>query len=185
TSDFVEAIDSFGKIDAFAFGEEIDNIKSDIISLKEPVKEDSSIVMKFDSDKIKTTLEKRSGNKKYIVSIVDDDFHILEFMATVLSAQESYEVHTYENGKIFIEDIEKNPPDLVFLDLMMPEMNGFQVLKYITDKKLDIPVVVVTALIQKDTIMRAQKFGIKSYISKPLRVDAIVKKSEELLKANF
>ncbi|HOV13353.1 MAG TPA: response regulator [Spirochaetota bacterium] len=185
TSDFVEAIDSFGKIDAFAFGEEIENIKSNIISLKEPLKEETSIVLKFDNEKIKSNLQNRDIDKKYVVSVVDDDFHILEFMATVLSTQENYEVHTYENGKLFIEDLENNTPDLVFLDLMMPEMNGFQVLKYIMDKHLDIPVVVVTALIQKDTIMRAQKFGIKSYLSKPLRVDLIIKKAEEILKATF
>lgn len=185
TTDFVEAIDSFGKIDEFAFGEEIENIKKEMISLKEPLKEDHSIVLKFDSEKLKSNIENASIDKKYVISVVDDDLHILEFMETVLSTQSNYEVHAYENGKIFVEDLDNHTPDLVFLDLMMPEMNGFQVLKYMMDKKLNIPVVVVTALIQKDTIMRAQKFGIKSYISKPLKIDVIIKKSEEILKSNF
>jgi CheY-like chemotaxis protein len=94
-------------------------------------------------------------------------------------------VHTYENGRFFINDLENNPPDLIFLDLMMPEMNGFQVMKYLSDNNIQIPIIVVTALIQKDMILRAQKFGVKSYISKPLRMEVITKKAEEILQSNF
>lgn len=185
TKDFLEAIDSFGKVDPFAFGDEIEKIKSEIISLKEPLAEDTSIVLKFDNEKVKSNIKNVKVDKKYVISVVDDDFYILEFMATLLSTQQNYEVFTYENGKLFIQDLENNTPDLVFLDLMMPEMNGFQVLKYINDRHFEIPVIVVTALLQKEMIIRAQKFGVKGYLSKPLKVEQVIKKAEEVLKIDF
>ena len=182
TNDFVEAIESFGKIDIFAYGEEIENIKKEIISIKETEKTEEPLQLKFESEKVDEKSAQEKANRKYKISIVDDDLSTLEFMATVLSMQSNYEIYTYENGKYFVSDLENHQPDLVFLDLMMPEMNGFQVMKYMADKNLHIPVVVVTALIQKDTIIRAQKFGIKSFVSKPLKVELILKKAEEFLK---
>ena len=183
TSDFIEAMDSFGKIDIFAYGEELDKIKNNIISQITSDKTDGPAIVQFDSEKISTEIN--GLNEKFTIAIIDDDLSILEYMATVLATQEHYNVNTYEGGEYFIKDLTKNPPDLIFLDLMMPEMNGFQVMKYMKDANLNIPIVVVTALTQKDTVIEAQKFGIKSFMSKPLKSEVLIKKAEEILKSNF
>ena len=88
---------------------------------------------------------------------------------------------TYENGKIFLADIDKNSPDLIFLDLLMPEMDGFTVLNHLKEKNSQYPVIVLTALTQKEMVVKAMRLGVKSYLSKPLKPIDIMKKVEEVL----
>jgi DNA-binding response OmpR family regulator len=184
TSDFMEAMDSFGKIDIFAYGEELDEIKNDIITQITSDKTDGPAILQFDSEKLKQS-ETLGLNENFTISIIDDDLSILEYMATVLAAHEHYHVNTYEGGEYFIKDLDKNPPDLIFLDLMMPDMNGFQVMKHLKDSNISIPIVVVTALTHKEMVIEAQKYGIKSFMSKPLKSEVLIKKAEEILKSNF
>ena len=184
TTDFMEAMENFGKVDVFAYGDELDDIKNNIITQISSEKTDGPAVLHFERDKV-STYDRNGINEKFTISIIDDDLSILEYMATVLAAQEHYNVNTYDSGEYFIKDLQKHPPDLIFLDLMMPEMNGFEVMKYLKENNNNIPVVVVTALTQKDAVIEAQKYGIKSFISKPLKSDFLIKKAEELLKSDF
>jgi DNA-binding response OmpR family regulator len=68
---------------------------------------------------------------------------------------------------------------------MMPKVNGFQVLEYLKTKKLDIPVIVFSALSKKETIVKAVGFGIKSYLIKPLKPEQLLKKATEVLSTSF
>jgi DNA-binding response OmpR family regulator len=184
TNDFVNAMDSFGKIDVFAYGEEIENIKKDILTQITEDKTEEPIVLKFDSEKIKFKND-IPGNHKYKIAIIDDDLSVLEYIATTLANNINYEFLLYENAKLFISDLDKNMPDLIFLDLLMPDMDGFQIMTYLKDSNIDIPIVIITALTQKDIVLKAQKFGVNTFISKPLNADFIVNKVEEILKSNF
>jgi len=136
-------------------------------------------VLKGDSERN----SKNSG--KYKVAIIDDDLSTLEFIATVLSDNSNYEILTYENASYFIPELDKNRPDLLFLDLMMPEMDGFQLMTYLRDSGIYIPIVVITAMTQKEAVMKAQKFGVKSFMTKPLHIERIIKKADEILRTNF
>lgn len=185
SDNFVDAIDHLGKLDIFAFGEEIDNIQKDIISSTKLDKEnESSLQLKFSNEKIKIPKEAINQERKFRIAVVDDDLSILEYMETVLS-QTNWKINVYENGRIFVDDIENNKPDLLFLDLLMPKMSGFEVLEVLSEYNINIPIIVLTALANKESIIRARSYGITSYLTKPIKPNVIIHKAEEILKSNF
>jgi CheY-like chemotaxis protein len=116
------------------------------------------------------------------IATVDDDFVILELIKnTFLNLNVA--VKTYNGGEEFLKDIEKNEEfDLIFLDLMMPGIDGFAVLKELQTRGNAAPVVVLSSITQRETVIRAFQMGIKSYLSKPLKPADIFKKAVEVLR---
>ena len=121
---------------------------------------------------------------KAVIAIVDDDIIIRELIKTVFSETE-WDLRTFENGKEFLIAEKATKFDLIFLDLMMPEVTGFQVLEYLKKQNKRLPVVVLSALSQKETITRAIGLGIKSYMTKPLDPEGLQKKAVEILSSTF
>ena len=78
-----------------------------------------------------------------------------------------------------------NKPDLLFLDLMMPNMNGFEVLDYLKKNNKTIPIIIFSSLSQRETVKKALYYGVKSYIVKPVTMDVILKKVNEILCSDF
>ena len=68
---------------------------------------------------------------------------------------------------------------------MMPEITGFQVLEYLKQKNRRLPIIVLSALSQKETITKALGLGIKSYMIKPLNPEGLQKKAVEILSSTF
>ena len=118
--------------------------------------------------------------EKVKIAIVDDDPVIRELLSATYT-NTSYRVLPYENGKLFVEDVDNNTPDLVFLDLLMPEMDGFTVLKKLKERQFESPIIILSALTQKETVVKALRLGVKSYLSKPLKPIDIMKKTQEVL----
>ena len=116
--------------------------------------------------------------------MVDDDEVIRAFLSSVFK-KSGWTVNSYENGKHFLENLPTDEPALVSLDLQMPVMNGFQVLQYMKDHKLDIPVIILSAPTQKETIVKARAYGVNSYIIKPVSPDLVRKKSIEALSVSL
>ena len=79
------------------------------------------------------------------------------------------------NGKIALEKLKEQPVDLIFLDLMMPEMDGltFLGLKRESPQYDNIPVIVCSALGEKETVHKAKDLGAKAYIMKPFTLKTI------------
>jgi CheY-like chemotaxis protein len=96
-----------------------------------------------------------------------------------------FKISKFGNGAEFIKAVESDKFDLVFLDLMMPEMNGYAVLQYLSTHDTELPVIVLTALTRKESVQKAMDFGIKSYLVKPVKPEGIVRKAVEVLKTNF
>ena len=118
------------------------------------------------------------------MAIVDDDIVIQELVKTVFS-EAGWNIVVYENGKKFVDDIGNHEFDLVFLDLMMPEMNGFQVLQYLKEKNISLPIIVFSALSRQETVVKAVGFGIHSFLIKPLKPENLMQKAAEILSTNF
>lgn len=176
--DFTEAINSFGKIDIFAYGDEIDEIKSEILLPVENIlRNNLPMDLTFSS-------ERNPKKNNYSIAIIDDDLSILEFISTVFEA-EGWTTYTYENPIVFLKDLNNNRPDLLFLDLMMPEMNGFQLLQYFKSKNVFIPTVIITALSQKEFVVKAGRYGVSHFLTKPLKSEILVNKVKELLNISF
>jgi len=187
SEDFIKAIENLGKIDLFFTNEsEIESVKKNIISKKidKPLGE---LDLKFSDETIKLNDIDNDNNtteKKFTIAIIDDDLSILELMEEILTG-ENWKTITYENGKIFIDDYNRVKPDLIFLDILMPIMSGFDVLDYLKTHNNNIPVIVLTALADKDSILKARQYGIKSYMTKPANIKFIRHKVEEILISNF
>jgi DNA-binding response OmpR family regulator len=64
-------------------------------------------------------------------------------------------------------------------------MNGFQVLEAVRQRGIEIPIIVLSALSQRDSVVKAVQYGVKSYLIKPLEPEAIRKKAAEVLRVNF
>ena len=76
-----------------------------------------------------------------------------------------------ENGQKCLEMAKEHKPDLIFLDLLMPDYDGFSVLKDAKEQGLDIPIIVITADIQEITRDDCLNLGAKAFLNKPVDHD--------------
>ena len=162
-----------------------------LLSATAPKKERvESFQMRFDAEGAEVTGDEseagspEKARKTLTVAVVDDDPIMQQLIKTVFQ-RTGWTFKTYNNGREFIGEIEANEYDLVFLDLMMPEMNGFQVLQFLKQKEREMPIIVLSALSQQETVVKALSFGIHSFITKPFKPEALIRKTAELLNANF
>lgn len=117
------------------------------------------------------------------ILVSDDDLTLAEMYELRLKAEGAL-VAVAHNGREAIEMMEANQPDIILLDIMMPEMSGFDVLKYMQDNPnlAKIPVIVLTALIENDKYQHARELGAKGYIVKSQSTPAdVVAKIKEIL----
>jgi DNA-binding response OmpR family regulator len=145
-----------------------------------------SIEMRFEAEGRKAiTLESmRETGKGLTIAVVDDDFVIQELVKTTFGAINAT-VLAYSEGGQFLEAAKSKNFDLVFLDIVMPGIDGFQVLARLRAEDIELPIIILSAISQKEAVMRAFQAGVKSYLIKPLKPDQILKKTLEILKANF
>jgi len=106
------------------------------------------------------------------ILIVDDDPQIRMLLRDRLQAN-GYEIHLAENGLKGLELLEKESPDLMLLDLQMPEMSGMEVLDHLQQKAIEIPVVVLTAHGTIERAVEAMKLGAYDFLPKPCKPDHI------------
>jgi len=111
------------------------------------------------------------------VLVIDDENDILLIIKSALH-EEGYDVATANNGYDGLALAEDASPDLIILDIMMPEMDGFEVLQQLkeNEKTAQIPVVILTGLSSKDKIREALNKGIDYYIVKPFEYQDLVSK---------
>ena len=107
-----------------------------------------------------------SSSRKVLV--VDDLADNLLLLQTILEV-EGYEVDTADNGSLALAKIAASPPDLVLLDVMMPEMNGYEVTKRVrqNDKLPFIPILLVSAQ-EEASMIEGLKVGANDFIRKPI-----------------
>ena len=122
-------------------------------------------------------------NKK--VLIVDDEPHIRTLLEQTLEELEDYdvEIFTAANGKEGLETIQTETPDLVFLDVMMPEMNGYEVCQRVkSDENLkDTYIIMLTAKGQEFDKEKGIQMGTNMYITKPFDPDEVLETAREIL----
>ena len=119
------------------------------------------------------------------ILIVDDEAHIRMLIEQTLEELEDQGVEflTAENGEIALEIIQKENPKLVFLDVMMPKMNGMEVCRRVK-KELelkDVFIVLLTAKGQELDRQRGQEVGADVYMTKPFDPEIILSKAKEVL----
>lgn len=159
-------------------------VRQRLLATSAPKKEkDETFLLRFD-DETDISEEGEQESKDITVAVVDDDIIIQSLVTTVLQ-ETGWLIKAYNNGKEFIDNLSDNNPDLVFLDLMMPEMDGFQVLQYLRTEGVKLPIIILSALSQQETVVKAMGFGVRSYLIKPIKPEMLINKTAELLNSNF
>jgi len=103
------------------------------------------------------------------VLIVDDSAFMRMLLKTKLFGLGLTEVLEATNGKQAMENAKKQKPDLILLDIIMPDMDGETVLRNLRTAGIKTKVIMVTAIGQKPLIERCKKLGISGYITKPFK----------------
>lgn len=112
--------------------------------------------------------------------LVDDDAALLEVMTIVLSS-EGYRVVTAADGSAALKEVGREPLDLVILDVMLPKLSGFEVLKKIREQS-DVPVVMLTAKDQSVDKVVGLELGADDYITKPFDTKEMLARIRAILR---
>lgn len=119
------------------------------------------------------------------ILIVDDDAHIRLLLEQTLEDFEDkgVELLSASNGKEAIDSILKEKPDIVFLDIMMPEVNGFDVCSRIKNeyRLMNVFIILLTANGQESNLKSGNDCGANMYMTKPFDPNHVVKKVSEIL----
>ncbi|MFQ5649185.1 MAG: two-component system response regulator [bacterium] len=123
------------------------------------------------------------ANQKKRVLIVDDEYSSRRLLEKILRSYLNCDVLQAEEGSVALQIMVKENPDLVILDLVMPFMNGVEVLKTMrkTANLRDIQVVVCTSIDDQTLVKKVIEFGVKKYLVKPLSKEKVVDVISELL----
>lgn len=114
------------------------------------------------------------------ILLVDDESRMLDLLALYLIPK-GYQCTKVNSGIKAIELLETKPFDLVLLDIMMPEMNGWEICRKIREFS-NIPIIMITARNQKVDIVKGLKLGADDYITKPFDEEELLARIESLLR---
>lgn len=120
------------------------------------------------------------------IMVTDDDLTSRELIKEYLT-REGYEVVQAENGKRCLELVKEYIPDLLLLDVMMPEMNGFDVCKILKseEKTFHLPIVILSALSEKMDRVNAIRYGADDFLCKPFDKSELIARVKSLLRIKF
>ncbi|NJS11093.1 MAG: PAS domain-containing protein [Microcoleus sp. CSU_2_2] len=130
-------------------------------------------------------LASQSTALKQNILMVDDHPESLHLLSQLLSKQ-GYQVRPTRDGELALKSAQKTPPDLILLDIMMPDMNGYQICKQLKNcsKTKDIPIIFISALNEVFDKVKAFSLGAVDYITKPFQEEEVVARVENQLLIN-
>ncbi|MCX5826540.1 MAG: response regulator [Deltaproteobacteria bacterium] len=120
---------------------------------------------------------------KQRILVVDDEIRMCESLDTLLSSR-GYDIQCFTDGGKALSYIQDQGCDLVLLDLMMPEMDGFTVLSRIKKNFPDVQVIIMTAQGSAEYAVAALKGGADDYLCKPFEIDKLIKRIQNTLKTS-
>ncbi len=123
-------------------------------------------------------------NEHRKILVIDDSDTALLLMQYSLT-QEGYEVHTSSSVKDALKYLANTIPDMILLDLSMPDISGFDFLAMRSDLHLEnTPIIVISAYDSTDSVKTALSKGALDFISKPIIIDQLLRKIKLYMKAN-
>jgi DNA-binding response OmpR family regulator len=124
-----------------------------------------------------------AGKKPIKVLVVDDEENARYILNLKLSMKKNFSVEEAENGKVALEKVVKNKPDIIILDVMMPEMDGYETCKKLKENPEtdDIPIIFLTAKTKTTDIIQGIRVGVDDYIMKPYEFDDLLARMNKLL----
>ena len=120
-------------------------------------------------------------NAEARVLVVDDEPNIVDIVSMALRYND-YNVVTANSGREALEAVSASKPDMIVLDVMMPELDGFEVAKRLGEQRSDIPILFLTARDTTDDKVRGLTIGGDDYMTKPFSVEELLARIGTILK---
>lgn len=118
------------------------------------------------------------------ILIVEDDLKLKRIIKDFL-LNEDFSVIEADNGEKALDLYFSNKPDLIILDLMIPKLNGFEVLSEIRTHNETIPIIILTAKSEEENILKGYNLKVNEYIIKPVSMKILVAKVKAFLRGNL
>ncbi len=107
--------------------------------------------------------------------IVDDDLSIRRILNNIIEDHDlGYIIGESSNGNEALEDILSKKPDIALIDLLLPSVDGVEIVKRVTEKGLDTQIIMLSQVTSKDMVSKAYLSGVEYYINKPINVIEVV-----------
>ncbi len=124
----------------------------------------------------------KADNTKFSVLIVDDSLFMRIQLIEIFNAIDCNIIGEAEDGKQCVEMVANLQPDLITLDLTMPEMDGLQAMEELKKRQIPAKIIVISALGQKEKVLSCIKLGALEYIVKPFEDKDVAVKIHNVLK---
>ena len=125
-------------------------------------------------------MSEQGKKRKPVILVVDDEMSILRVMRASLPAR-GYEVRTAPGGEEALDEIHKQMPDLIVLDLMMPEVSGLEVCRRVREFS-DVPIIVLSAKGEERSKVAALDAGADDYVTKPFGMEELLARLRAVLR---
>jgi len=106
--------------------------------------------------------------------LVTDDSNFIRRITCNILRDAGHDIIEADNGNTCLQAVAEHAPDALFLDLVMPEMDGFEVLQALHDAECHIPVIVLTADIQDSVKTECLNLGASGFLNKPPKADKVM-----------
>lgn len=122
--------------------------------------------------------------EKKKVMIVDDEEYFLKMLKLNLEQVGKYDVLTLLDAKDIVVKVNDFKPDVILLDLLMPEVGGIEACQMLNEDPVgsQTPIIAISALDKEEDKLKAYKVGVVDYLTKPVGINTIVKSIEKALK---
>ena len=116
------------------------------------------------------------------VLVIDDDYQVVEFLSFLLQKRFHCKVQSAENGLTALSMLKEENPDLIFVDIAMPVLDGIETIQAIRgeDKFKNTPIVILSANKDRDIIQKATKLNIIDYILKPVTYNSVYNRLQNI-----
>jgi two-component system response regulator MtrA len=115
-----------------------------------------------------------------LVLVVEDEAHVRELVSYTLQGA-GYRVQAVQNGASALESARRSPPDLVLLDIRLPDFDGWEVCQRLRAES-DVPILVITALADDESLVKSLRLGADDYVSKPFSPMVLAARVQALLR---
>lgn len=117
----------------------------------------------------------------FTILVAEDDRSLNKIISTKLK-QENFNVHSVFNGQEALDVMESHHIDLIITDIMMPQLDGYGFLKVLRQSGYQLPVLMITAKSQLESLEEAFRLGVDDYLVKPLRLQELLPRVQALLR---
>ncbi len=151
---------------------------------KQPQKETPQSVPKEETPKKQSDTPPEQENDQKDILVVDDYRLTRMIINKYVNKIDQWKVREAENGKQALEQVKKAPPDVIILDIMMPEMDGYEFLQHLraNEEWQNIPVLILTALNTTENEVKVLDMGADDFITKPIERDILMARLKRIFR---